>query len=176
MTIAYVGTYTTPGRNGHGNGINAYKVDARSGAFRHIQTLGGLENPSFLAIDRTQRFLYSVHGDRSEATAYAIDPRTGHLRVLNRQSTGGTNPAQAGLGVRLASINSNFGQGAAQTTGKASDLMIQGDADNFVERTVRITQLPRAAAEKARVAMLMATPKKTGRVTPTIESVPAQDD
>jgi len=91
MTIAYVGTYTTPGRNGHGNGINAYKVDARSGAFRHIQTLGGLENPSFLAIDRTQRFLYSVHGDRSEATAYAIDPRTGHLKVLNRQSTGGYN-------------------------------------------------------------------------------------
>jgi flagellar hook protein FlgE len=40
---------------------------------------------------------------------------------------GGTNPAQAGLGVRLASINSNFGQGAAQTTGKSSDMMIQGD-------------------------------------------------
>jgi hypothetical protein len=54
------------------------------------------------------------------------------------------------------------------------DLMIQGDEDNFVERTVRITQLPKAEAEKARVAMVMATPKKTGRVTPTIESVPAK--
>ncbi len=89
--FAYVGSYTTPGRNGHGNGINVYKVDPRNGAFRHVQHLGGLENPSFLAIDRTQRFLYSVHGDRSEATAYAIDPRTGHLKVLNRQSTGGYN-------------------------------------------------------------------------------------
>ncbi|MGK2952383.1 MAG: hypothetical protein ACSLEZ_08370 [Thiobacillus sp.] len=55
------------------------------------------------------------------------------------------------------------------------DLMIQGDEDNFGERTVRITQLPRAEAEKARVAMLIATPKKTGRVTPTIESIPAAD-
>lgn len=90
-TFAYVGSYTTPGRNGHGNGINVYKVDARTGAFRHVQQLGGLENPSFLAIDRTRRFLYSVHGDRSEATAYAIDPRTGHLRIVNRQSTGGYN-------------------------------------------------------------------------------------
>jgi len=42
-------------------------------------------------------------------------------------AAGGTNPAQVGLGVRTASINANFSQGAAQTTGKASDMMIQGD-------------------------------------------------
>jgi flagellar hook protein FlgE len=40
---------------------------------------------------------------------------------------GGTNPAQVGLGVRTASNNANFTQGAAQTTGKSSDMMIQGD-------------------------------------------------
>ncbi|VTU21639.1 hypothetical protein H6CHR_01630 [Variovorax sp. PBL-H6] len=55
------------------------------------------------------------------------------------------------------------------------DLMIQGDENDFVERTIRITRLPAERAEKARVAMLAATPKKTGRVTPTIESVPAED-
>ncbi len=55
------------------------------------------------------------------------------------------------------------------------DLMIDGDPDSFIERTVRIVALPRAEAEKARIAMLMATPRKTGRVTPTIESVPALD-
>jgi hypothetical protein len=55
------------------------------------------------------------------------------------------------------------------------DLMIQGDEDNFVERTVHVTRLPADRAETARVAMLAATPKKTGRVTPTIESVPADD-
>jgi flagellar hook protein FlgE len=44
-----------------------------------------------------------------------------------QNGAGGTNPAQVGLGVRTASINANFGQGAAQTTGKSSDLMIQGD-------------------------------------------------
>lgn len=40
---------------------------------------------------------------------------------------GGTNPAQVGLGVRVAGISTNFGQGSAQPTGKATDLMIQGD-------------------------------------------------
>jgi flagellar hook protein FlgE len=44
-----------------------------------------------------------------------------------QNGAGGTNPAQVGLGVRTASINANFNQGAAQTTGKSGDMMIQGD-------------------------------------------------
>nr|BFE67552.1 hypothetical protein GCM10020092_008530 [Actinoplanes digitatis] len=36
-----------------------------------------------------------------------------------QNGSGGTNPAQVGLGVRTASVNANFSQGAAQTTGKA---------------------------------------------------------
>jgi flagellar hook protein FlgE len=40
---------------------------------------------------------------------------------------GGTNPSQVGLGVRLAGVTTSFGQGSAQTTGRATDLMIQGD-------------------------------------------------
>jgi len=42
-------------------------------------------------------------------------------------SNGGTNPAQVGLGVKVAGITTNFAQGAAQNTGRATDLMIQGD-------------------------------------------------
>ena len=40
---------------------------------------------------------------------------------------GGTNPAQVGLGVKVAAITTNFTQGATQTTGRSTDLMIQGD-------------------------------------------------
>ncbi|MFC5381510.1 flagellar basal-body rod protein FlgF [Aquipuribacter nitratireducens] len=42
-------------------------------------------------------------------------------------NSGGTNPAQVGLGTRVAGISTNFSQGAAQTTGRATDLMISGD-------------------------------------------------
>ena len=98
MTLfAYVGCYTTPERHGQGKGINAYRVDSRSGAFKHVQLLAGLENPSFLTVDKTGRFLYSVHGDRSDVTAYAIDGKTGHLRVIGRQPTGGYNPIHLAL-------------------------------------------------------------------------------
>ena len=40
---------------------------------------------------------------------------------------GGTNPAQVGLGVQVAGITTNYAQGAAQNTGRATDLMINGD-------------------------------------------------
>src|ERR1700743_1301275 len=90
MTLfAYVGCYTTPERHGQGKGSNVYRVDPRNGAFKHVQLLDGLENPSFLAIDKAGRYLYSVHGDRSDVTAYSIDQSNGHLKVIGRQPTGG---------------------------------------------------------------------------------------
>jgi len=44
-----------------------------------------------------------------------------------QDGTGGTNPAQVGLGVRVAGITTNFTQGASQSTGRSTDMMIQGD-------------------------------------------------
>ncbi|MCB5283781.1 flagellar hook protein FlgE [Arthrobacter sp. AL08] len=41
--------------------------------------------------------------------------------------TGGSNPAQIGLGVRVAGVTNNFSQGSSQATGKATDMMISGD-------------------------------------------------
>jgi flagellar hook protein FlgE len=40
---------------------------------------------------------------------------------------GGTNPAQIGLGVRLAGISTNLSQGSSQLTGRSTDLAVQGD-------------------------------------------------
>src|SRR3712207_5142561 len=40
---------------------------------------------------------------------------------------GGSNPAQVGLGVKVAGISTNWAQGATQTTGRATDFMIEGD-------------------------------------------------
>jgi flagellar hook protein FlgE len=46
---------------------------------------------------------------------------------LPTPTTGGTNPAQVGLGVRLAGVTVNFAQGATQLTGRSTDFAIQGD-------------------------------------------------
>lgn len=47
---------------------------------------------------------------------------------------GGTNPIQIGLGVQLAATNANLTQGSAQTTGRPTDLMIQGDGMFVVQK------------------------------------------
>ncbi|MCU1378346.1 MAG: Flagellar hook protein FlgE [Acidimicrobiales bacterium] len=57
----------------------------------------------------------------SQALRGAGAPTTGTT------GNGGTNPAQVGLGVRVGGISTNFGQGAAQLTGRSTDLSIQGD-------------------------------------------------
>jgi flagellar hook protein FlgE len=54
----------------------------------------------------------------SQMTKAAGSPQAG---------VGGTNPAQVGLGVRSAGVVTNFTQGAAQSTGRTTDLMINGD-------------------------------------------------
>ncbi len=53
---------------------------------------------------------------------------------------GGTNPAQIGLGVKLAAITTNWTNGAAQSTGRSTDFMIEGDGF-FVTRGTGNEQL-----------------------------------
>ena len=88
--FAYVGSFTSRARNARGNGINVYRIDADSGAFSHVQHVGNLVNPSFLLLSR-DRALYSVHGDESYASAFAVDAQSGRLTLLGQADTGGSN-------------------------------------------------------------------------------------
>ncbi|WP_063726925.1 lactonase family protein [Streptomyces sp. RTd22] len=94
-TVAYVGSRTTPARNGQGKGIEVYDVGPGApGAHRWtlLQTVE-LDNPTFLAVDHTRRYLYAVHGDLGHVSAFRIEPGTGRLGDLGSQETGGRNPA-----------------------------------------------------------------------------------
>jgi 6-phosphogluconolactonase len=90
--FAYVGCYTTEKRNGHGKGIGVFHVDPATATWTPVQLVDGLVNPSFLCFDREQKFLYSVHGDMDYVSAFSIDPLSGKLTALNRETSGGTNP------------------------------------------------------------------------------------
>ena len=119
---AYVGSFTTPKRKARGDGIHVYRVDPATGAWMHVQHVGDLTNPSYLALSPDQRFLYSVHGDEDYATAFALDPKTGHARLVNRASAGGKN------GVRQAidksgrfMVVANYASGTVAVMGIAPD-------------------------------------------------------
>ena len=95
--FVYVGCRTTRERNARGDGINVYRMNAASGRWNHVQLQSGLVNPSFLAFDRTKRFLYTVHGDSSEVSSYRIDPETGRITPINKQTTRGKNPVHLAI-------------------------------------------------------------------------------
>ncbi len=104
--LVYVGTYTEPIRfgtgrvlQGKGDGIYVFRMDAASGALEPVGQTTGVANPSYLAFDATQRFLYVVnelksYQDRPTGTvsAFAVDAATGELAFLNKQPTHGTDP------------------------------------------------------------------------------------
>jgi 6-phosphogluconolactonase len=120
--FAYVGSFTTTKRKARGDGIHVYRVDVASGAWTHVQHVGDLENPSYLALSPDQRFLYAVHGDADYATAFALDSATGFARRLNRGATGGSN------GVRQAVdpsgrflVVANYAGGSVAVLGIAAD-------------------------------------------------------
>jgi len=53
-------------------------------------------------------------------------------------TTGGTNPAQVGLGVKVAGVSTSFTQGASQLTGRSTDLSIQGDGFFIVRQGAEV--------------------------------------
>jgi 6-phosphogluconolactonase len=96
IATLYVGTYTS-GPSGKGEGIYGYQL-GDTGALTRFTSIMSV-NPSFLTIDRSRRFLYAVNevGEYAEkpggaVSAFAIDPATRNLRLLNQQATQGADP------------------------------------------------------------------------------------
>lgn len=108
--IAYVGTYTSPLQNmratqvdlppGNGRGIHLFEVDRNSGAMKPCGLFEMGTSPSCLAFNPEKTHLYSGNeteriGDNESGSvsAFAIDPKSGQLKLLNTVSSGGKGPA-----------------------------------------------------------------------------------
>ena len=88
--LAYVGSRTTRERNARGCGISVCEV-GESGAWRLIQQVTGLRNPSYLCLHPALPLLYAVHGDFSEVSSFHI-AGDGRITQTGEQSTAGRNP------------------------------------------------------------------------------------
>ncbi|HEX2940286.1 MAG TPA: beta-propeller fold lactonase family protein, partial [Rhodopila sp.] len=124
--FAYVGGYTTPDRDGRGNGINVFRIDPVSGAWNHVQHVGGLENPSLFTLNRAATRLYSVHGGRNLVSAFAIDPATRLLTLLNQMDCQGNNPVDSALDpTERFLVVANYGAGSCAVMPLAEDGALQ---------------------------------------------------
>src|SRR5262245_3152412 len=88
----YIGTYSQTGSKGS----YRLELDLATGKLTPPQLAAETVDPSFLAIHPNQRFLYAVGevgnfgGKKTGAvSAFAIDPKTGNLTLLNQQPSQG---------------------------------------------------------------------------------------
>jgi 6-phosphogluconolactonase len=96
----YIGTYTRRESfvDGKAEGIYAYRLDPSTGALTYAATVRDVVNPSFLTVGLLGDRLYAVneitgdHGPHGTVSAFAIDPETGGLTFLNKQSSNGLAP------------------------------------------------------------------------------------
>ncbi|MEN6622078.1 MAG: lactonase family protein, partial [Smithella sp.] len=134
--MIYIGTYTLPIKFGtgeilqsKGKGIDLLRLDASTDKMNYIETCEGVDNPSYLVLSHSQKYLYAVNELKTfegEATgtvsAFKIDQATGHLEFLNRQKTRGTDPCHVNINQNDTHIFvSNFMSGSVCVLPVAED-------------------------------------------------------
>jgi 6-phosphogluconolactonase len=134
--LVYFGTYTGP----KSQGIYVSHLDPTTGLLTAPELAGAVSSPSFVAIHPSHQFLYAVNevstfqGKKAGAvTAFAIEPRTGKLTLLNQQSSGGSGPChlnvdRTGRNVLVA----NYGGGSCAVLPIDQDGRI-GAATTFIQ-------------------------------------------
>ena len=134
--FVYIGTYTNKGSEG----IYLCRLDAAAGKLTEPGLAAKAPDPSFLAIHPDGRHLYAVseifnfEGKKSgAANAYALDPHTGSLTLLNKVSTVGVGPCyvtvdKSGRDVLVA----NYGSGSVAAMPIKQDGSL-GEASAFIQ-------------------------------------------
>jgi len=145
--LVYVGTYTEPIRfgtgkvlEGKGEGIYLYRMHPATGALEFDSKTTGVVNPSYLAFDPTQRFLYAVnelktYEDKPTGTvsAFAVDAKSGKLEFLNKRLTHGTDPCHVVVdGKSRYVFVANFMSGSVCVLPVRNDGSL-GEASDFVQ-------------------------------------------
>jgi 6-phosphogluconolactonase len=99
--LVYIGTYTNKTSS---KGIYAYLFDPGTGKLSPLGVAAESEDPSFLAVHPSGKYLYAVNetdnfgGQKSGAvSAFSIDSKTGKLALLNQAATQGGGPCHVSI-------------------------------------------------------------------------------
>jgi 6-phosphogluconolactonase len=117
-------------------------MDPVSGALTLVHTVADVPNPSFLALHPSRRYLYAVNAvpeidghPGGAVSAFAIDPATGALTFLNRQSSHGAGPCHVSVEhTGRFVLAANYGGGSVVMFPVQSDGSLAAASD-FVQHT-----------------------------------------
>ena len=88
-----IGTYTQPGKS---EGLYVYEFNSVTGELSYKSKATGVVNPSFLAISKNQKYVYSVNETGREnpggVSSFQFDSKSGDLKFLNKVKSMGDDP------------------------------------------------------------------------------------
>src|SRR5713226_176013 len=89
--LAFVGTYTTKTSS---KGIYGFRFDTATGQLSAIGVAAETPDPSWVVVHSNGKFLYAVNeaGKSSMVSAFALEPKTGNLALLNQLPALGEDP------------------------------------------------------------------------------------
>ncbi len=126
--VIFVGTYTTPEQS-TSEGVYVLGWEPASGKLTLKTVVKNLTNPSFLAVHPQTGNLYVVHekgtfegNPGGGVIALAVDPESGEIRLLNKQSSGGEDPCYISI-----EHSGRFALVANYISGSVAMLPIAGD-------------------------------------------------
>ena len=111
-----VGTYTNTENT---NGIHVYSFNAETGEFAEKSKVVDITNPSYLAISKDKKNVYSVSegGEGKGINAFSFDVKTGKLTLLNSGSAGGNGPCYISVDDKKQTVFAgNYGGGSLSAT------------------------------------------------------------
>jgi len=115
--FVYFGTYTNTAKS---KGIYRAKLDVASGKLSAAEVAAECVDPAFLALHPNGKVLYAID-ERADpvktpgrgVSAYALDPKTGALTLLNQQGVGGPGPCHLSVDVTgKCVLVANYGGGS----------------------------------------------------------------
>ena len=130
--IAYIGTYTTD----ESKGIYKLILDGASSNIKSVKLVAELDNPTYLAIDKTNKYLYVTvkKGDEGGVAAFSIHPSTGDLTMINHQLSSGSAPCHVNLDDNNKYLfSSNYHKGLLEAFPLREDGSIEATSSSILQ-------------------------------------------
>lgn len=118
--IGYVGTYTKE----NSEGIYAFTLDTQAGKITDVKLAAKIDNPTYLAVSKNNKFLYSVvkDGHSGGIAAFRISSSNGQLTYLNREVSEGAPPCHVSVSEEGGHVfSANYHKGTVESFSVKND-------------------------------------------------------
>lgn len=114
--VGYIGTYT----KAESEGIYTFTLDTREGKITDVSLAAKIDNPTYLAISKNKKHLYSVIKEDRQGgiAAFQVDNETGKLHLINSHVSEGAPPCHLTVDSNTSYVYSaNYHKGTVELNG-----------------------------------------------------------